>query len=87
MVTIDMPKAREIFRDAIRQARKEGFAAADVLFMQALEAGDTASQQAAVAQKALLRDAPQNPAIDEAESLSALKATWDATLLGPNPFV
>lgn len=78
MITIDMVKARAIWRERIRAARD--FASLDVQFQRALERGaDTA---AIVAAKQALRDAPADPRIDAATTLDALKAVWPACLKG-----
>ena len=86
MISIDMKKAREVYREAIRQARKDRLAAADVAFIRALEAGDADTQKTAAEEKVRLRDATANPAIEKAKTVEALKAAWDEALLGPSPF-
>lgn len=66
VISVDMGRAREIWRDKIRIARDEIFHNLDAAFMRALEAGQDTSEIAA--QKQLLRDAPQHPDIEAAQT-------------------
>ena len=75
-ITVNMEKAKEIWRDKIRKARD--FSALDAAFMKALETG--ADTSPIVAQKQALRDAPSDPAIDEATTPEQLKAVRPAGL-------
>ena len=75
-ITVNMDKAKEIWRDKIRQARN--FAPLDAAFMKALETG--ADTSPIVAQKQALRDAPADPAIDAATTPEQLKAVQPAGL-------
>lgn len=68
MITIDMTKARNIKRDMIRAERAPMLAALDVEFTRALESGDTVKQAEIVAKKQTLRNAPQDPRIDAAQT-------------------
>ena len=86
VISEDMAKAKEIFKDKIREVRKPLFEAEDVTYMKALEAGDTDAQAASVAAKNALRDAPAAAAIDAASDIAALKAAWDADTLGDSPY-
>ena len=84
MITINLDKARETHRSNIRYARASLLNTLDVEFQRALENnGDTSE---IVAKKNLLRDAPQNPAIDSASTAQELKSSWDEPLLGPSPY-
>jgi hypothetical protein len=76
VITVDMDKAKGIWRDKIRQARD--FAALDAAFMKALETGADASS--VTAQKQALRNAPADPAIDAATTPEELKAVQPAGL-------
>jgi hypothetical protein len=58
--------------------------AKDVELMKALEAGT--STTAIAAAKDALRDAPADAAIDAASDIAALKAAWDADVLGDSPY-
>lgn len=73
-VEVSMPPAREIHRDHIREARDPLLAELDVKYMKALEQGQDTT--AIVAQKQALRDAPQDPRIDAAQTPQELKAVW-----------
>ena len=84
MITINLDKAREIHRSNIRSAREILLRDLDVEFQRALENnGDTSE---IIAQKNLLRDAPQDSAIDSASTPQEIKLTWDEALLGPSPY-
>ena len=69
----DMVKARELYREGVRQLRQPALAALDVEFQRAFETGDTVKQAEIVAKKNELRDAPNNPEIDTAQDLNDLQ--------------
>lgn len=73
-ITVDMAKAREIQRERIREMRAPLFADLDIAFMRAVEAGDIAEQKRIGDIKHALRTAPQDPAIDAAQTPEELKA-------------
>ena len=82
---VDMAKAREIHKANIRTARKPKLEELDIEFQKAQEtSADTSS---IVAKKQALRDAPAASAISAASTETELKAAWDTTLLGDNPYV
>jgi len=54
--------------------------------MKAMEADDSSAKSASVTKKTNLRNAPAASAIADASSISALKAAWDADLLGDSPY-
>lgn len=78
VIGVDMGKARDIWRDKIRQARAGKLEALDAAFMKALETG--ADTSAIVAEKTALRDAPADPAIDAATTPEELKLVQPAGL-------
>ena len=78
----DMTAAKVIFKDKIREVRKPLLEAEDVVYMKALEAGDSSAQSASVAKKKALRDAPAAKAISDADTIAKLKAAWDTSVLG-----
>mgnify|MGYP003316022415 CR=1 FL=1 len=81
---IDMAKAREIHKTKIRVARKPKLEELDIEFQKALEtSADTTS---IVSKKQALRDAPADSAIDAASDTDALKAQWNASILGNSPY-
>lgn len=75
-VTVDMTKAKEIWRNKIREARTAKFKTLDEQYMRADETGDTEAKAAVVAKKNVLRDAPNDPAIDAATTPEELKKVW-----------
>ena len=85
-ITEDLTTAKTIFKAKIREVRAPLLAAEDVVYMKALEAGDSDAQAASVATKKKLRDAPAASAITNASSISALKSAWDTDVLGASPY-
>ena len=85
-ITEDLAVAKTIFKDKVREARTPLLAAEDVVYMKALEAGDTDAQAASVAKKKALRDAPAASAITSADTIAKLKAAWDTSTLGDSPY-
>ena len=85
-ISEDMTKAKEIFKDKIRSVRQPLLDAEDVVYMKALEAGDSSEQSACVTKKKALRDATSTSAIDAADNITKLKAAWDASTLGTSPY-
>jgi len=76
--TIDMEKARDVWRDKIRMARRPKLAELDIQYMRAQEAGEDTS--AIVDTKNKLRDFPAKPEIDSASTVEELKVIWDNDL-------
>ena len=84
VISEDMDKAKEIFKDKIRDVRQPLLEAKDVELMKALEtSADTSSIATA---KDALRDAPAASAISSASSIAELKAAWDTSVLGDSPY-
>ena len=76
MITIDINKAKEVWKDKIRQARTSVLAKLDIDFIKAQEQGnDTAS---IVADKQTLRDLPSQ--VDTATTTDEIKAVWNDLL-------
>ena len=86
VISEDLTKAKEIFKDKIRQVRKPLLEAEDVTYMKAMEDDDATAKAASVTKKNSLRDAPAASAITNASDIAALKAAWDADLLGDSPY-
>ena len=84
VISEDMDKAKEIFKDKIREVRKPLLEEKDVELMKALETG--ASTTAIAAAKDALRDAPADSAITSATTIAELKAAWDTSVLGATPY-
>ena len=86
VISEDLTKAKEIFKDKIREVRKPLLEEEDVVYMKALEADDASAKTASVTKKTNLRNAPAASAITSASSITALKAAWDTDLLGDSPY-
>jgi hypothetical protein len=74
MISVNMDKAREIKKDMIRSERAPKLQELDLAFMRAVEAGDTAKQAQIAAEKQVLRDATDDPAIAAASTPEELAA-------------
>ena len=86
VITEDLTASKVIFKDKIREVRKELLEAQDVAYMKALEADDSSAKTASVNAKTALRNAPASSAITNASSISALKSAWDTSVLGTSPY-
>ena len=86
VISEDMAKAKEIFKDKIREVRQPLLDAEDVAYMKALEADDASAKTASVNKKKALRDAPAAKAITDADTIAKLKAAWDTSVLGDSPY-
>ena len=76
MITIDISKAKEVWKDKIRDARKPALEKLDVDFVKAQEiSSDTTS---IVADKQTLRDLPSQ--VDTATTTDEIKAVWNDML-------
>lgn len=76
MITIDINKAKEVWKDKIRYARKSALAKLDVDFIKAQEQGNDTTSIVAI--KQLLRDLPSQ--VDTANSINEIKAVWNDLL-------
>ena len=72
VISVNMDKAKDIWRDKIRQARVEPLAALDTAYMKALETSADTTQ--IIADKQALRDAPALSSIDAASTVDELVA-------------
>ena len=86
VIAEDMTKAKEIFKDKIREVRSPLLEAEDVVYMKALEADDASAKTASVNKKKALRDAPAAKAITDADTIDKLKAAGDTSILGTRPY-
>jgi phosphotransferase system IIA component len=76
MIIIDITKAKEVWKDKIRQARTSALAKLDIDFIKAQEQSlDTTS---IVADKKTLRDLPSQ--VDTANSIEEIKTVWNNML-------
>jgi hypothetical protein len=76
-ITINIDKAKDIWRNRWRDARKPLLEQLDVEFMRAVEAGDTAKQAEISAKKQALRNVTATPLPDSPE---AIKQVWPEVL-------
>ena len=83
-ITEDMTKAKELHKAKIRESRVDKFAELDVEYQRATET--SADTSAIVAKKQALRDAPADSGIATAVNTTDLKAQWDTSILGSNPY-
>ena len=72
VISVNMEKAKDIWRDKIRQARVEPLAALDTAYMKALETSADTTQ--IIADKQALRDAPALSSISAASTVDELIA-------------
>ena len=86
VISEDLATAKTMFKDKIREVRKELLEAEDVVYMKALEDDDASAKTASVAKKKKLRDAPAASAITNADTIAKLKAAWDTDVLGDSPY-
>jgi hypothetical protein len=86
VITEDLTAARALFKDKIREVRKPLLEAQDTLYMRALENSDSSAKAAIKTKKTTLRNAPAASAISSADTIAKLKAAWDTTNLGTNPY-
>ena len=76
MITIDINKAKEVWKEKIRQARTSVLAKLDIDFIKAQEQGNDTT--VIVADKQTLRDLPSQ--VDTANSIEEIKAVWNNML-------
>ena len=77
-MTINIDKAKDIWKDKIRFARKPKLEELDIEFVKAQETSSDTS--AIVAKKQELRDYPAQ--VDSATTTDEIKAVWDTDKLG-----
>jgi hypothetical protein len=78
-INVNMTKARAIQLAEIRRVRNAELAAKDILFMRAVEAGDTSAQATIATEKQTLRDIPQTFDLTT-DTPEELKAKWPSEL-------
>ena len=76
MITIDILKAKDIWKDKIREARKPALEKLDVDFVKAQEFEISTTD--IVADKQTLRDLPEQ--VDTATTTDEIKAVWNDML-------
>lgn len=82
MIDININKAREIYKNIIRESRKSALETLDVEYIRAQEQGlDTSG---IVAKKQQLRDMTNHPKLLNAKNITELKSFWPS-VLGDKP--
>ena len=79
-ISIDMERAREVWRNKIRFARASKWEQLDVAYMKALEISGDVSE--IVEEKIMLRDFPNQESIELSESVEELELICNTSLLG-----
>lgn len=80
-IRVNMPKAREIHKNALRRIRKPLLEVLDVEYQRADEDGNAVLKAQIIARKRVLRDVTDDPAIEAATTPEALKAVMPAALI------
>jgi len=78
MIIVNPDKAKAIWKDKWREARKPLLASLDIEFMKAVESADTAKQAEIAAQKQALRDVTQTEI--NGNTPEEIKAVWPSVL-------
>jgi hypothetical protein len=76
---VNMPKARGVHMDKIREVRDAELVKKDLISLRAIEAGDTSAQATIATEKQTLRDIPQTFDLTT-DTPEELKAKWPAEL-------
>lgn len=76
IIVIDVEKAKDVWRNKMRQARGPLLDKLDAAFFRAMEDGDTKKQKDIAAQKKLLRDVTSLPELDAATTVEEIEAVW-----------
>jgi hypothetical protein len=79
---VDMPKAREIHRNSLRDMRAPILEKLDTDYLRADEAGDQQAKKQVAAKKQALRDITADPRIEAAQTPEELKAVLPDALRG-----
>lgn len=80
-VVVDMPAARDIWRDHLRKLRAPKLAALDIAYQRADEAGDAQLKRDIATQKQALRDVTADSSIEAAQTPDELRQAIPAILL------
>jgi len=79
-IETDMSRAREIWKDRMRTARRPKLDELDRLHSRAIGRGNRTEADAIEAQRQSLRDVTDDPAIEKAQKPEELNAAWPSTL-------
>lgn len=72
MISIDIEQAKNIWRNKLRILRIPILEQLDIQFMKAIESNNTDKQQDIANKKQILRDAPSDPRIENAQTTQQL---------------
>lgn len=75
-LTVDMGKARDLWRNRMREARAPRLAALDVDYLRADETQRITDKKAIIVLKQALRDVTDHPGIEAAKTPDELKRVW-----------
>jgi len=78
MIIVNPDKAKVIWKDKWREARRPLLASLDIEFMKAVEAGDSAKQAEIASKKQALRDVTQTEIVGNTPE--EIKAVWPSVL-------
>jgi len=78
MIIVNPDKAKAIWKDKWREARKPLLASLDIEFMKAVESADTAKQAEIASKKQALRDVTQTEI--NGNTSEEIKAVWPSVL-------
>jgi len=78
MIVVNPDKAKSIWKDKWREARKPILASLDIEFMKAVEAGDSEKQAEIASKKQALRDVTQTEI--NGNTPEEIKAVWPSVL-------
>lgn len=82
IIVIDIEKAKNVWRNRMRQARNPIMIALDAEYFRALEEGNTNKQKEIANKKKLLRDVTKLPELDAAKTVEEIEAVWPEYLNG-----
>jgi hypothetical protein len=78
MITINPDKAKAIWKNKWREARKPLLASLDIEFMKAVESGDSSKQAEIASKKKALRDVTQTEIVGNTPE--EIKSVWPSVL-------
>lgn len=81
IVTVDINKAKEMYKNTLRAVRQPLLEKLDIEFMRAVETGNTAWQSEIAEKKQTLRDITDNPDIDKAKKTDDLRKMFPEILM------
>jgi hypothetical protein len=82
MITVNSDKAKAIWKDKWREARKPLLASLDIEFMKAVETANTGKQAEIASKKQELRDVTNTPILGTTPE--EIKSVWPEVLNDPN---